>query len=99
MGSKEDLALEEEFAQKRMSASTFRRLAHYVGPYKRMFCINLLFTILATLSRAMALDCSAVVNPYGDGESSARIVSVLAALPPRAGLSKKHFHLIEAHRG
>ena len=55
--------------------------------------------ILATLSRAMALDCSAVVNPYGDGESSARIVSALTALPPRAALLKKHFHLIEAHRG
>ena len=55
--------------------------------------------IQATLVRALALDCSAVVNPYGDGESSARIVSALAALPPRAELLKKHFHLIEAHRG
>lgn len=55
--------------------------------------------IQAALVRALALDCSAVVNPYGDGESSARIVSALAALPPRAELLKKHFHLIEAHRG
>ena len=57
------------------------------------------FAIQATLVRALTLDCSAVVNPYGDGESSARIVSALAALPPRAELLKKHFHLIEAHRG
>jgi len=55
--------------------------------------------ILDALTRALALDCSEVVNPYGDGESAARIVSVLADLPPRAALLKKHFHLIEAELG
>ena len=51
--------------------------------------------ILQAITRALALDCSQVVNPYGDGQSAARIVSILRALPPRADLLKKHFHLIE----
>lgn len=48
------------------------------------------------IARALTLDCSAVVNPYGDGQTSGRIVAALRALPPRGELLKKHFHLIEA---
>ena len=51
--------------------------------------------ITQAITHALALDCSQVVNPYGDGQSAARIVSVLRALPPRADLLKKHFHVIE----
>src|SRR5947207_4843189 len=53
MASHEDILLEEQFAQKRMSASTFWRLASYVRPYKQTFFLNLLFTILATLSQLL----------------------------------------------
>src|SRR5258706_3945526 len=53
MPNHEDILLEEQFAQKRMSASTFRRLAGYVQPYKRTFFLNLTFTILATLSQLL----------------------------------------------
>src|SRR5258707_11507588 len=53
MASPEDILLEEQFAQKRMSASTFWRLAGYVRPYKRTFFLNLVFTILATLSQLL----------------------------------------------
>ena len=53
MTSHEDILLEEEFAQKRMSPSTFWRLASYVRPYKRTFFLNLAFTILATLSQLL----------------------------------------------
>jgi len=53
MANNEDILLEEQFAQKRMSASTFWRLASYVRPYKRMFFLNLVFTILATLSQLL----------------------------------------------
>src|SRR6185436_4382235 len=49
----EDILLEEQFAQKRMSASTFWRLASFVRPYKRTFFLNLVFTILATLSQLL----------------------------------------------
>jgi len=48
MAHHEDILLEEQFAQKPMSVSTFRRLAAYVRPYRRTFVLNLIFTILAT---------------------------------------------------
>src|SRR5256885_13004011 len=53
MAKNDDILLEEEFTQKRMSASTFWRLASYLRPYKRTFVLNLLFTILATLSQLL----------------------------------------------
>jgi UDP-hydrolysing UDP-N-acetyl-D-glucosamine 2-epimerase len=54
--------------------------------------------IAATITRAIALDCSAVVNPYGDGCSAQRIVELLRAMPLSAELLKKPFHLLEADR-
>jgi ATP-binding cassette subfamily B multidrug efflux pump len=53
MPAKDDILLDEQFAQKRMSAGTFLRLMSYVRPYKRMFALNLAFTILATLSQLL----------------------------------------------
>lgn len=50
--------------------------------------------IAAAIERALALDCSKVVNPYGDGESAGRIVAVLDGLPDPGSLLKKRFHLI-----
>ena len=47
--------------------------------------------ILEALAKAEAMDCSAVVNPYGDGHTSERIVAVLKALPDRAALLAKRF--------
>jgi len=47
----DDILLEEQFAQKRMSAGTFRRLMSYVRPYRATFTLNLIFTILATASQ------------------------------------------------
>ncbi|KQV95919.1 UDP-N-acetylglucosamine 2-epimerase [Rhizobacter sp. Root1221] len=56
-------------------------------------------SIRSAIAQALELDCSAVSNPYGDGESAKRIVAVLADLPSRDVLLKKHFHLIEAPLG
>ncbi len=53
MASNDDILLEEQFSQKRMSAGTFWRLASYLGPYRRTFILNLLFTVLATLSQLL----------------------------------------------
>ena len=53
MPSKEDILLEEQFAQKRMSAGTFLRLVSYLRPYRRAFYLNLAFTLLATLSQLL----------------------------------------------
>ena len=46
----DDIQLEEEFQQARMSKGTFRRLMGYVLPYRRTLALNLVFTVLATAS-------------------------------------------------
>jgi UDP-N-acetylglucosamine 2-epimerase (non-hydrolysing)/GDP/UDP-N,N'-diacetylbacillosamine 2-epimerase (hydrolysing) len=51
--------------------------------------------IAAAIGRALARGRRDTVNPYGDGRSSARILEVLAALPERAELLRKPFHLLE----
>jgi UDP-hydrolysing UDP-N-acetyl-D-glucosamine 2-epimerase len=48
--------------------------------------------ILAALRRALDLDCSAVVNPYGEGNSSERILAILKEQRDPAQLLQKHFH-------
>lgn len=47
--------------------------------------------IRLAMQQALAIDCSDVVNPYGDGRSAGRIVSVLKQLPPRDTLLHKVF--------
>jgi UDP-N-acetylglucosamine 2-epimerase (non-hydrolysing)/GDP/UDP-N,N'-diacetylbacillosamine 2-epimerase (hydrolysing) len=51
--------------------------------------------ISAALAKAWTLDCSDVVNPYGDGHSSARIIEALKRLPDAPVLLKKAFHPFE----
>jgi ATP-binding cassette, subfamily B, multidrug efflux pump len=53
VASRDDIRLEEEFAQKPMSRATFRRLFLYVRPYRRVFAWNLVLTVLATLSQLL----------------------------------------------
>jgi UDP-hydrolysing UDP-N-acetyl-D-glucosamine 2-epimerase len=52
--------------------------------------------IAAAIEAAFGLDCSSVVNPYGDGFAAAKIAGVLAALPAGKNLVQKHFFNIEA---
>jgi UDP-hydrolysing UDP-N-acetyl-D-glucosamine 2-epimerase len=53
--------------------------------------------IAAAIARALSLDCSKVVNPYGDGHASERILSVLAGIEnPKALLTKPFSDLKEA---
>ena len=47
--------------------------------------------IVDAINRAFTMDCSDTVNPYGDGESSSRIIAVLKAMRDPAELVKKHF--------
>jgi UDP-hydrolysing UDP-N-acetyl-D-glucosamine 2-epimerase len=51
------------------------------------------------IQRALALDCSGVVNPYGDGYSAGRIVSVLRDLSAPRQLLNKPFHTLEVEHG
>ena len=47
--------------------------------------------IAEAIAKAFELDCSSVVNPYGDGESAPRIVEVLKGIDDPAGLIRKSF--------
>ena len=53
MAKSVDIELEELFARKRMSRDTFLRLARSLAPYRRMFLLNLLFTLGATASQLL----------------------------------------------
>lgn len=49
-------------------------------------------SIRDAIRKALALDCSAVVNPYGDGHTSERVVSILKSISEPRALLRKHFH-------
>jgi len=52
----------------------------------------------SALARALASDCSGTINPYGDGNSSARIKDGLKQIAAPSALLKKHFFdLAPAH--
>lgn len=53
MASQIDIELEESTAQRRMSRALFSRLAAFVRPYRRIFALNLVFTLLATISQLL----------------------------------------------
>jgi ATP-binding cassette, subfamily B, multidrug efflux pump len=53
MAAHEDILIEEAFAQTQMSRTTFRRLMRYVRPYRRTFWLNLVLTLLATVSQLL----------------------------------------------
>ncbi len=48
MATHDDIALDEEFAQTALRESLLRRLFSYTRPYRNLFAINLVLTILAT---------------------------------------------------
>jgi UDP-hydrolysing UDP-N-acetyl-D-glucosamine 2-epimerase len=48
--------------------------------------------ILNAIEKALATDCSATVNPYGDGHAIPRIVEAIKALDISRGLLAKKFH-------
>lgn len=44
-----------------------------------------------TVRQALSVDCSAAVNPYGDGKSATRIREAISAITEPSTLLKKHF--------
>jgi UDP-N-acetylglucosamine 2-epimerase (non-hydrolysing)/GDP/UDP-N,N'-diacetylbacillosamine 2-epimerase (hydrolysing) len=60
-----------------------------------LHCAPIQAEISDTIAKAWTLDCRNVVNPYGDGHSSARIIEALKRLPDTSTLLKKSFHLLE----
>jgi len=53
--------------------------------------------IRQAIDAALALDCSGIANPYGDGQTAGRVIELLRSLPPASVLLKKRFHLIGEH--
>ena len=72
------------------------RIAQDGAAASELRCAPERHAIAETIARAITLDCSAVVNPYGDGRSAKRIVDLLRSMPPAADLLRKPFHLLEA---
>lgn len=44
------------------------------------------------ITEAYTRDCSAAVNPYGDGNSTSRIIAAIQQVPDLQALLKKHFY-------
>jgi UDP-hydrolysing UDP-N-acetyl-D-glucosamine 2-epimerase len=61
-------------------------------------CLPERAAIRAAIERALTLDCTGTINPYGDGHSSPRIVAVLKEIGNPAALLKKKFRMTEALR-
>jgi UDP-hydrolysing UDP-N-acetyl-D-glucosamine 2-epimerase len=51
--------------------------------------------IINAIQEAFTKDCSRTINPYGDGNSSQRIINILRGIPDYKFLLKKHFHEVE----
>jgi UDP-N-acetylglucosamine 2-epimerase (non-hydrolysing)/GDP/UDP-N,N'-diacetylbacillosamine 2-epimerase (hydrolysing) len=51
--------------------------------------------IKEAINEALNKDCSTVQNPYGDGDSSIRILSILKSIPDYTVLLKKQFFMME----
>jgi UDP-hydrolysing UDP-N-acetyl-D-glucosamine 2-epimerase len=54
--------------------------------------------ISEALETAWSKDCASVLNPYGDGMSSPRIVEALRAMPTAGSSLKKTFHMLDIDR-
>ena len=51
--------------------------------------------IIQAITHAFDMDCSNVQNPYGDGNSSIQMLSVLKSIPDYRALLKKQFFMME----
>jgi UDP-hydrolysing UDP-N-acetyl-D-glucosamine 2-epimerase len=54
--------------------------------------------IIKAVQSALAMDCSGVVNPYGNGESSIRIAGIIKNLSSPGDIVKKKFHDLDENR-
>jgi ATP-binding cassette subfamily B multidrug efflux pump len=83
--SKDDIFLEEAFAQKPMSKATFLRLLSYVRPYQRIFRLNLFFTLLATVSQLLGpkfiqVGIDRYLTGFASAETALRGILIVSAI-------------------
>lgn len=55
-------------------------------------CLPQTDSIKTAIEAALCMDCSAAVNPYGDGQSTARILLALSSFQTDREVLKKRFH-------
>lgn len=58
-------------------------------------CEPVAWDIERTIHKALELDCSQTVNPYGDGNSAIKITSILKGMKNYKNLLQKHFYKVE----
>jgi len=81
----DDILLEEAFEQKPMTRSTFLRLFAWVGPYRRTFVLNLVFTLLATISsligpKLIQVGMDAYLGPGMPAQSAVRGIAIMSGI-------------------
>jgi UDP-N-acetylglucosamine 2-epimerase len=59
-------------------------------------CVPQKEEILKAIRKALEMDCSAAVNPYGTGNSAEKIVEVLKSIPDYRVLLRKQFYPIRS---
>lgn len=59
-------------------------------------CVPTEPAIGSAIEQALSMDCSQVVNPYGEGNSSKKILRVIKEIPDYQGLLHKHFFEVSA---
>jgi UDP-N-acetylglucosamine 2-epimerase (non-hydrolysing)/GDP/UDP-N,N'-diacetylbacillosamine 2-epimerase (hydrolysing) len=82
-----------------MEAPSFRKPAVNIGDRQKgrlqaasvVNCPAVSAEIVGAVRRALTLDCSAAVNPYGNGTASEQIIRTLKSIPDYRALIKKHF--------
>lgn len=52
-------------------------------------------SIIKALDEAVSMDCSAIVSPYGTGNTAKQIIGILESIADFHPLIRKHFHSVE----
>ena len=58
-------------------------------------CKAMAVDIRNAIEKAMLVDCSNVINPYGDGHTAMKIIELIKSIPNPKSLVKKEFHNLE----
>lgn len=85
MAKHDHVMIEEAFAQKRMSRALLLRLLSYIRPYRRIFFLNLVFTLLATISQLLGpkfiqIGIDRYLSDFTNAELAMRGILVISAI-------------------
>ncbi|HVK57945.1 MAG TPA: ABC transporter ATP-binding protein [Candidatus Kapabacteria bacterium] len=85
MGKDDHIMIEEAFAQRRMSKALLTRLISYIRPYRRIFFLNLIFTLLATISQLLGpkfiqIGIDRYLSDFTNAELAMRGILIISAI-------------------